>query len=105
MSNDFQLGPNTLMENCLIFVTFNYRLGAFGFLSLGRREYSGNMGMKDQQMALRWMNKNINAFGGDPDNVMIFGNSAGKCSNSLDHIVLAHCTFLQVLPNREAFEL
>nr|XP_040229315.2 juvenile hormone esterase-like [Anopheles coluzzii] len=64
----------------VIVVTFQYRLGVFGFLSTGDRAASGNFGMKDQVMALRWVKKNIRAFGGDPNLVTIFGESAGGSS-------------------------
>lgn len=59
-------------------VTFNYRLGALGFLSLGTPEYSGNMGLKDQLAALKWTNENIEYFGGNKDLITIIGESAGK---------------------------
>lgn len=67
----------------MIVVTLNYRLGALGFLAYpalsdedpsGR---SGNYGIEDQQAALAWVRHNIAAFGGDPDNVTVFGESAG----------------------------
>jgi para-nitrobenzyl esterase len=72
-----------------VFVTINYRLGALGFLAhpaLADRPggAAGNYGLMDQQAALRWVRHNIGAFGGDPDNVTIAGQSAGGLS------VLAH---------------
>jgi para-nitrobenzyl esterase len=69
----------------IVFVSFNYRLGALGFLNLApllgeEFKYSGNVGLLDQIAALRWVNKNIAAFGGDPNNVTIMGVSAGAKS-------------------------
>lgn len=76
-------GPEFLVKHDVILVTLNYRLGALGFLCLGIKEAPGNTGLKDQIAALRWIKKNIVAFGGDPDNVTIFGHSAGGISTSL----------------------
>jgi para-nitrobenzyl esterase len=63
-------------------VTINHRLGAFGFLALadaseGRAPGTGTEGLADQIMALDWVRRNIAAFGGDPENVTVFGESAG----------------------------
>jgi carboxylesterase type B len=66
-------------ENDVVVVTINYRLGAFGFLNLPGLSSSGagNYGLLDQVAALRWVDRNIAAFGGDPDRVTIAGLSAG----------------------------
>jgi carboxylesterase type B len=66
----------------LVVVSFNYRLGALGFLA-GIHELEGNYGMKDQQLALQWVRDNIGHFGGDPDQVTLFGESAGAMSVGL----------------------
>ena len=63
-----------------------YRLNAFGFLSFGDDDYQSNLGMYDQIFALRWIQENIAAFGGDPDSVTIFGASAGGTSVGV-HVV------------------
>lgn len=79
----FQLGsasdhePNLLMERDIVLVSINYRLGALGFLSMGTEEIPGNAGFKDQVLALRWVQKNIVKFGGNPELVTLMGNSAG----------------------------
>lgn len=72
-------------ENGAVFVNFNYRVGAFGFLAhpeLTREQggHSGNYGLMDQAAALRWVHDNIARFGGDPDKVLIMGQSAGANS-------------------------
>ena len=69
----------------VVVVTINYRLGALGFLRLheltgGRIPSTGNEGILDQVAALAWVRENIAAFGGDPENVTIFGESAGGMS-------------------------
>lgn len=73
-------GPNILIEQNIVFVSINYRLGVFGFLSLDIPEAAGNMGLKDQVAALKWVQENISVFGGDKNNVTIYGFSAGAAS-------------------------
>ncbi|MGJ4943667.1 carboxylesterase/lipase family protein [Bradyrhizobium sp. HKCCYLS1011] len=75
-----------LVQRGVIVVTINYRLGALGFLAHpaltaeSPEHSSGNYGIQDQQAALKWVRRNIRAFGGDPDRVTIFGESAGGLS-------------------------
>ena len=93
-SDDYN--PQRLIEQGVIVVTVNYRLGALGFLAhpalsseavdpdhdndVDHAPASGNYGIMDQQLALKWVKRNIAAFGGDPHNVTIFGESAGGLS-------------------------
>ncbi|PTB47846.1 hypothetical protein M431DRAFT_514137 [Trichoderma harzianum CBS 226.95] len=71
----------------VVLVSFNYRLGVLGFLALSELDDEGsgstNFGLQDQLAALRWVRYNISQFGGDPDNVTIFGESAGGHSVGL----------------------
>ncbi|MFB9908797.1 carboxylesterase/lipase family protein [Allokutzneria oryzae] len=64
----------------VVLVTINYRLGAFGFLYQPHRPGSGNLALLDQVTALRWVREHIAAFGGDPGNVTVMGESAGGMS-------------------------
>jgi len=82
-SNDYN--PAELVRHGVVVVTINYRLGALGFLAdsaLASRRGgpSGNYGLMDQQAALRWVQRNIRGFGGDPGDVTLFGESAGGLS-------------------------
>lgn len=79
-------GPQYLLDKDIVLVTINYRLGSLGFLSTGDSLAPGNNGMKDQVMALRWVQRNIAAFGGNPNSVTLGGYSAGSFSIML-HMV------------------
>lgn len=88
-SNDYD--PSSLVAaGDVIFVSINYRIGLLGYLAqtdLDREEPgAANYGLMDQRLALQWVQRNIAAFGGDPGNVTIFGESAGAIS------VYAHLT-------------
>src|SRR4051812_20612252 len=83
----YQDGGNLARTWDVVVVASNHRLGLMGYLSLrelGGEEYatSGNQGMLDIRDALRWVHENIEAFGGNPDNVMIFGESGGGAKTS-----------------------
>ncbi|KAL4994731.1 Carboxylesterase family-domain-containing protein [Aspergillus recurvatus] len=69
-------GGNFASRNDVVVVTVNYRLGALGWLATGNLT-TGSYGTRDQILALRWVQANIAAFGGDPSHVTIFGQSAG----------------------------
>ncbi|KAB0793679.1 hypothetical protein PPYR_13299 [Photinus pyralis] len=73
-------GPHYLMDRDVVFVTVNYRLGIFGFLSTEDEVVPGNNGMKDQVMAIQWVNDNIGYFGGNPNSITLTGLSAGGAS-------------------------
>ena len=93
-SDDYN--PQRLIDQGVIVVTFNYRLGALGFLAhpalsaeaadpdnnndTDHAPSSGNYGIMDEQLAMQWVKRNIAAFGGDPGNITIFGESAGGLS-------------------------
>ncbi|XP_015115296.1 venom carboxylesterase-6 [Diachasma alloeum] len=73
-------GPKFLLDHDVVLVTVNFRLGPLGFLSTEDLVSPGNQGMKDQSQAIRWVHENIAAFGGDPNQVTVFGESAGGAS-------------------------
>ncbi len=70
----------------IVFASLNYRLGFFGFLDVGVLDpaYEGSHinGLRDQLLALQWLKRNIAAFGGDPDNITVMGESAGSVDTS-----------------------
>nr|XP_023028102.1 esterase E4-like [Leptinotarsa decemlineata] len=82
-------GPEYLLTENIVLVVVNYRIGVLGFLSLEdpSLDVPGNAGLKDQVSALKWVQKNIHNFGGDPDNVTVFGESAG--SSSIHYLLLS----------------
>lgn len=78
--NPISYGPHYLLDNGVVMVTINYRLGVVGFLSTGDDASPGNYALKDQVQALRWIQDNIAQFGGDPGKVTVMGESAGAWS-------------------------
>ena len=85
----------------VIFVTIAYRLGPLGFLHLSHlpdgKDYpdAQNLGLLDQKMALKWVHENIAAFGGDPDNVTIWGESAGAGSVTMQPLIKGSQQYFQ----------
>ncbi|XP_063531893.1 carboxylic ester hydrolase-like isoform X3 [Cydia strobilella] len=88
--NDDLYGPKFIVQHDVVLVTFNYRLEVLGFISMEIPEVPGNAGMKDQVAALKWIKENIAMFGGDPDNITIFGESVG--ASSVTHHILSPMT-------------
>ncbi|KAL5279149.1 CES5A.2 family protein [Megaselia abdita] len=81
-NNHQEVSPAYIMDEDVILVNINYRVGIFGFLSSESLECPGNYGLKDQVESLRWIKEHISVFGGDPNTVTIFGESAGAASVS-----------------------
>ncbi|MBR5914757.1 MAG: carboxylesterase family protein [Selenomonadaceae bacterium] len=86
-------GSNFVAANDVVLVNFNYRVNVFGFVNFASidssYEDSGYLGIKDQVATLKWIKENIGEFGGNPDNITIFGESAGSIS----------CMLLTVTPS------
>jgi len=80
-------GTSMAVNHGTIVVSIAYRLGALGFLNSGGGSIQGMYGIQDQQEAMRWVRKNIAAFGGDPTSLTLFGQSAGAMSLAT-HLVL-----------------
>lgn len=76
-------GPDNVVQEDVILVTFNYRLGAFGFLATDDRASAGNMGLQDQILVLKWVKRHIARLGGDPSKVTVLGEDSGAASASL----------------------
>lgn len=84
-------GVASIVQQGVMLVTINYRLGPLGFLCLGIDEAPGNAGLQDQLAALRWVKTNIKHFGGDPNSITLYGTDSG-----------AACVELLVLSNASA---
>ncbi|KAI6207332.1 Carboxylic ester hydrolase [Aphelenchoides fujianensis] len=82
-----QFGYENVSDNFvsqgIVVITLQYRLGMMGFFSTGDKEMPGNMGLWDQREALIWVQKNVAKFGGDPNRVTLWGQSAGAASTSM----------------------
>ncbi|XP_041482622.1 acetylcholinesterase-like [Lytechinus variegatus] len=76
-------GQYLAAEQNVVVVSMNYRLGALGFLAMDHESSPGNQGLMDQKVAMQWVQDNIHQFGGDPNQVTIFGESAGAASVAL----------------------
>ncbi|KAB0795801.1 hypothetical protein PPYR_09862 [Photinus pyralis] len=72
--------PGIIMDRDFIYINLNYRLGILGFLSTEDTVVPGNNGLKDQQLALRWVHTHIKHFGGNPNAITLMGGSAGGAS-------------------------
>ena len=77
------MNPSHMMLQDIVVVTFNYRLGTLGYLNLGTPDVPGNAGFKDQVLALHWVRRNIENFGGNPKDITLMGYSAGALSVQL----------------------
>ncbi|KGO69921.1 Carboxylesterase, type B [Penicillium expansum] len=105
-------GASLVSRGDVVLVTVNYRLSIFGFLALNDTTVTGNYDMSDKNEALKWVQNHISAFGGDPNNITIFGQSAGGsailpfidnlCPNATGE---ARLECLQSLPTEALLEL
>ena len=76
--------PGPLLDTKdVIIVTGNYRVGPLGFMCLEDDVMPGNLALWDQRLMLIWVQENIKSFGGDPNNVTVFGNSAGRVKDGI----------------------
>lgn len=87
-AGELDLGPELLLQHDVVVVTPGYRLGALGFAALDTDGIPGNAGLKDVLSALRWVKRNVAAFGGDPEAITVGGHGSGAA--------LAH--YLTVVP-------
>jgi para-nitrobenzyl esterase len=77
---EFLVARSAAAGSPVVMVSMDYRLGALGFLATEPLNLTGNYGLLDQQLALRWVRDNVAAFGGDPERVTLHGQSAGAMS-------------------------
>ncbi|MBQ4347459.1 MAG: carboxylesterase/lipase family protein, partial [Firmicutes bacterium] len=99
-SDDFQDGAYLARTQDVVMVTVNYRLGALGFsdFSFVDKKFRANCGLSDIIEALRWTKRNISAFGGDPENITVFGQSAGgTISIALTYVEQAKGLFSRII--------
>ncbi|KAM8872771.1 bile salt-activated lipase-like [Synchiropus picturatus] len=82
LNNYLYSGQEIANKGNVIVVSVAYRVGVLGFLSTGDTRLPGNYGLWDQHAAISWVHRNIRSFGGDPDNITLFGESAGGASVS-----------------------
>lgn len=82
-----ELSAKRFMEKEVLVVSLNYRESILGFLCLGTETAPGNAGLKDILAGLRWVQENIGAFGGDPNNVVLFGHGSGAAAVDLISVV------------------
>ena len=102
-SEDLYSGPNFVTAQDVVIVFLNYRLNVFDFMNFASvdsaYEDSGYLGIEDQVAAVKWVKENIAAFGGDPDNITVFGESAGSISTMLLTVIpAAKGLFNKVIP-------
>ncbi|CAL8091977.1 unnamed protein product [Orchesella dallaii] len=80
--NGSRYGAEYFLDEDVVLITFQFRLGTLSFLNSEDGVFPGNLGFKDQVMVLRWVKDNVASYGGDPNRVTIFGNSGGGASAS-----------------------
>ncbi|XP_074546523.1 bile salt-activated lipase-like [Halichoeres trimaculatus] len=86
LNNYLYSGQEIADRGNVIVVSVGYRVGTLGFLSTGDSDLPGNYGLWDQHASIAWVHRNIRAFGGDPENITLFGESAGGASVSFQSL-------------------